>query len=131
MQKGEAMETKSLFERLGGSQGIAELVDEVASRHLDNPVINARFRPYLEQPQKLQDLKTHLGRFLELGSGGPQRYTGRDMKSAHKGMNISPAEYMAATDDIVNAMVKVGIDEQARKDVLAIVWSLKGDIIQV
>ena len=125
------MDTKSLFDRLGGSSGIEGIVDEVASRHLENPVINARFRPFLEQPQKLQELKGHLARFLEMGSGGPPRYTGRDMKSAHKGMNISAAEYMAATDNIVAALAKVGVDEQTRKDVLAIVWSLKGDIIHV
>ena len=125
------MEMKSLFERLGGSSGIEGIVDVVAGRHLDNPTIGARFRPFLEQPQKLQELKTHLARFLELGSGGPQRYAGRDMRSAHKGMNISPAEYVAATDDIVAALVQVGVDEQTRKDVLALVWSLKGDIVHV
>jgi hemoglobin len=125
------MQTQSLFERLGGSPGIERIVDEVASRHLENPVINARFRPYLAEPNKLEQLKVHLARFLELGSGGPQRYTGRDMKSAHTGMNISPAEYMAALDDIVAALVTTGVDEQTRKDVLAIAWSLKGDIIQI
>jgi hemoglobin len=125
------MQTQSLFERLGGSPGIERIVDEVASRHLENPVINARFRPYLAEPSRLEQLKVHLARFLELGSGGPQRYTGRDMKTAHTGMNISPAEYMAALDDIVAALVTTGIDEQTRKDVIAIAWSLKGDIIQV
>ncbi len=125
------MEIESLFERLGGSSGIERIVDAVASRHLENPVICARFRPYLEQPQKLQELKTHLARFLELGSGGPQRYTGRDMRGAHRGMNISPAEYMAAVDDIVAALVQEGVDDETRKDVLAIAWSLKGEIIQM
>jgi hemoglobin len=125
------MQTTSLFERLGGSSGIEHIVEEVASRHLENPVIAARFRPYLEQPQKLQELKLHLARFLEMGSGGPQRYEGRDMRSAHTGMNISPAEYMAAMEDIMAALAHVGIDEQTRKDVLAIAWSLKGDIIHV
>lgn len=125
------METTSLFERLGGSSGIEHIVDEVASRHLENPVIAARFRPYLEQPQELQELKVHLARFLEMGSGGPQHYEGRDMRSAHAGMNISAAEYMAAVDDIMAALAHVGIDEQTRKDVLAITWSLKGDIMQV
>lgn len=125
------MEAKSLFERLGGSSGIEHIVEEVASRHLENPAINARFRPYLEQPQKLQELKVHLARFLEMGSGGPQRYTGRDMKSTHKGMNISPGEYMAALDDIMGALAKVGVDAQTQNDVLAVAWSLKADIIQV
>ena len=124
------MEKKPLFERLGGSCGIERIVDEVASRHLENPTIRARFQPYLEQPQKLRDLKLHLARFLELGSGGPPRYSGRDMKTAHRGMNISPAEYMAALDDIVASLTTVGIDEQTRNDVLALAWSLKGEIIQ-
>jgi len=125
------METPSLFERLGRSSGIERIVDEVAGRHLENPIIGARFRPYLDQPEKLTALKEHLARFLEMGSGGPQRYAGRDMRSAHKGMNISPAEYMAAIDDILGALSHVGIDEQTRKDVLAIAWSLKADIIQM
>lgn len=125
------METKSLFERLGGTSGIERIVDEVASRHLENPVISARFRPYLEQPGKLDELKVHLARFLEMGSGGPPRYTGRDMRSAHRGMNISPGEYVAALDDILAALVQTGVEEQARKDVLAIAWSLKGEIIHV
>jgi hemoglobin len=125
------METKSLFERLGGSSGIERIVEEVASRHLENPVIGARFRPYLEQAGALEKLKTRLAHFLELGSGGPQRYSGRDMRSAHKGMNISAAEYMAALDDIVAALSAVNVDDQTQKDVLAIAWSLKGDIMHV
>jgi hemoglobin len=125
------MSTTSLFDRLGGSSGIERIVDEVAGRHLENPAIAARFRVYLEQPQKLHDLKTHLARFLEMGSGGPQRYEGRDMRSTHAGMNISPAEYMAAIDDIVAALEHAGIDEETRKDVLAMAWSLKGDIMCV
>jgi len=123
--------TQSLFERLGGSPGIERIVDDVASRHLNNPAISARFRPYLEPPQRLEQLKVHLARFLELGSGGPQRYSGRDMRSAHTGMNISEAEYMAAVDDVVDALAALGLDDQTRKDVLAITWSLKGEIIRV
>lgn len=125
------MENKSLFERLGGTPGIERLVDEVVRRHMENRVIAARFRPYLESPSRLQELKGHLARFLELGSGGPQRYAGRDMKTTHRGMNISPAEYMAALDDIMAALVHAGADEETRKDVLAIGWSLKDDIIQL
>ncbi|MGE3274383.1 MAG: group 1 truncated hemoglobin [Vicinamibacterales bacterium] len=125
------METTSLFERLGRSPGIERIVDEVASRHVANPVIGARFRPYLEQPDKLAAIKAHLAHFLEMGSGGPMRYTGRDMRTTHTGMNISPAEYMAAMDDIMEALAHVGVDEQTRKDVLAMTWAIKGDIVQI
>ena len=53
------------------------------------------------------------------------------MRTAHRGMNISPAEYMAAVDDIVGALAHLGVDEQTRKDVLAIAWAIKDDIIQL
>jgi hemoglobin len=125
------MEARSLFERWGGSPGIERIVDAVASRHLENPVIAARFRPFLDQPGKLPMLKEHLARFLEMGSGGPQHYAGRDMRSAHTGMNISAAEYMAAIDDILAALNEFGIDDQTRNEVLAIAWWLKTDIVHV
>lgn len=125
------MENRSLFERLGGSSGITALVEDVVARHMENPVIRARFRPFLETPDKLAVSKKHLCAFLEAGSGGPARYAGRSMVDAHRGMNVSEAEYVAAVDDILAALRKRAIDEQTQKDVLAIVYSLKGDILHV
>lgn len=125
------METQTLFERLGGSNGIAALVDDIVAAHVDNPVIGARFRPYLDAPEKLALTKGHLCAFLEAGSGGPTAYLGRTMRDAHRGMNISAAEYMAALDDILSVLRARRIDDQTQKDVLAIAYSLKGEILHV
>lgn len=46
-------------------------------------------------------------------------------------MNISEQEYLAVTDDIVGAMVKHELSEDTKKDVIAILYSLKGGIIRV
>lgn len=126
-----AITQTSLFERLGGSAGIKTLVHDIVALHMDNPVIQARFRPYLDTPDRLDATRQHLCAFLEAGSGGPAAYTGRTMQHAHRGMNINEAEYMAAIDDILTALRKHGIDEQTQKDVLAIAYSLKGDILHV
>lgn len=125
------MANASLFERLGGSSGIVALADEIVALHMENPVIKARFRPYLETPDRLAVLKKHLCMFLESGSGGHGQYTGRSMRDAHRGMNVSAAEYVAALDDILAGMKKRGLDEQTQKDVLAIAYSLKGEIVNV
>jgi hemoglobin len=125
------MNAASLFERLGGSSGIRALVEEIVALHMENPVIKSRFRPYLETPEKLAATKKHLCAFLEAGSGGKAEYTGRSMQAAHRGMNIGEAEYMAALDDILAAMRKRSVDEQTQKDVLAIGYSLKGQILHV
>ncbi len=125
------MQGTSLFQRLGGSSGIRALVDDIVALHLENPAIQARFRPYLERPDKVEEVKRHTCAFFEAGSGGPAPYTGRSMKDAHRGMNINAAEYMAATDDILAALRKRGIDDQTQKDVLAIAYALKGEILHM
>ena len=125
------MQTASLYERLGGTPGINTLVNDIVALHMENPVIRARFRPYLETPEKLEITKKHLCAFLEAGCGGKAQYTGRNMVDAHRGMNISEAEYMAATDDILAALRKNRIDDQTQKDILAIAYSLKGEILHV
>lgn len=120
----------TLYERLGGAAGIASIVDDIVAAHLSNPVIKARFLPYLDQPERVEEIKKHNRDFLGAGSGGPEKYTGRSMLETHRGMNISEAEYMAVMDDIMAVLEKHGIDESARKDVLAITFALKGDVIR-
>jgi len=122
---------KSLFERLGSTAGINALADDIVALHMENPVVRARFRPLLDKPDTLAIIKGHLCAFLEAGSGGPAKYTGRDMRATHRGMNINETEYVAVIDDILAAMKKHGLDEQTQKDVLAIAYSLKGEILHL
>jgi len=119
--------TTTLFERLGGTEGMARLVDDVIAAHLANPLVKTRF----ENVKDLNHLKQMAREFFSAGAGGPVTYTGKDMLTAHKGMNISEQEYLAVTDDIVGALNKNSIDEDAKKDVIAILYSLKGEIIRV
>ena len=120
---------KSLFDRLGGTEGITLIVDEAVEAHMTNPAIKARFLPYKNQPERLAVIKKHTVDFFSVGSGGPANYSGRDMPSAHHGMNINAAEYMEVVDDIMDVLGKHNIDEQSKNDVLAILWSLKDMII--
>ncbi len=121
--------SKILFERLGGTSGITAIVNDAVEAHMNNPLISARFLPYKEQPERLAVIKKHTIDFFCAGSGGPVSYSGRDMPATHRGMNISPAEYMHVIDDIMQVLEKHKVDEESRKDVLAILWSLKTMII--
>ena len=125
------MASGSLFERLGGSSGISALVDDIVMLHMENPIVGPRFRPFLDTPDKLAITKKHLCAFLEAGSGGAAQYGGRTMRDTHRGMNISATEYVAVIDDILAALRKHGIDEGTQKDVLAIAYSLKSEILHV
>ncbi|HKK06426.1 MAG TPA: group 1 truncated hemoglobin [Gammaproteobacteria bacterium] len=121
----------SLYERLGGTSGINTLVEDIVARHMENPTIRARFRPYLESPEKLEQTKQHLCAFLESGTGGAAQYEGRSMPDTHRGMNINEAEYMAAIDDILASLRQHQIDEPTQQEVLAIAYSLKDDIMHI
>ena len=121
--------SKTLFERLGGRKGISAIVDDTVDNHMNNPHVNARFLPFKEKPEQLAVIKNHTIDFFVAGSGGPNNYKGKDMVTAHTGMNISPAEYMHVVDDIFMALNKNNIDEDSKKDVLSILWSLKDMMI--
>ena len=119
--------TTTLYQRLGESAGITRLVDDVIAAHLVNPIVKTRF----ENVKDLPRLYKMAAEFFCAGSGGPQAYTGKDMLAAHKGMNISEQEYLAVTDDIVGAMTKNKLDDGTKNEVVAILYSLKGEIIRV
>jgi hemoglobin len=94
---------------------------------LRNPVVKTRF----ENTEDIEHAKKLSREFFCAGAGGPETYTGRDMLTAHRGMNISEQEYVAVMDDILGAMDKNNLGADEKKDVLAILYSLKGDIIRV
>ena len=121
----------SLFERLGGTAGIAAIVDSLVAAHMENPIIRPRFVAYLDTPERIDAIKGHVCTFLEAGSGGPRAYTGRSMREAHRGMNINEAEFVAAVDDILAVLQKHGIDQSTQKDILAVAFSLKNEIVHV
>ena len=60
-----------------------------------------------------------------------ETYTGKDMLSAHTSMNISDQEFNAVIDDVLKALKSNGIGEQENNEVLAILWSMKGEIVGV
>ena len=120
------MET-TLYERLGGEQGVRKLANDIADNHLVNPLIKTRF----EQIEDLDAVKNLVFEFIYAGTGGPQTYTGKGMLGAHKGMNISEQEFIAVVDDIMLAMDQNNLGEAEKKDMLAIGYSLKEEIIRV
>jgi hypothetical protein len=65
------------------------------------------------------------------GAGGPQRYDGRDMRTVYAGMNISEQELIATIDDFVAAMQGQGVGATEVNEVVAILYSLKGEVLRV
>lgn len=120
----------TLYTKLGGAKKIKQMVDDIVEAHLDNTIIGARFRPYLERPEYVDQVKQHMCDLLGMGSGGPEKYTGRDMETTHKGMNISEEEFVAALDDILMVMDHHNIGKQEKNEVLGMLYEMKNEVIR-
>lgn len=118
--------TESLFIRLGKEAGIRKIANDVVDNHLANPAIATRFAK--SDPAKL---KHAAATFFITGTGGPACYEGKDMLSAHKGMNIAPAEFMAVLDDVLSALKKNGVGQREQEEVLFVFYSMRGDVVRV
>jgi len=128
------METKngaSLYERLGGANGISNIVDDIVELHSNNPAISPRFVHMMEDPERMEKIKKYNRQFFGAGSGGPETYEGMDMPTAHKGMNVSESEYSHVVDDIVKALSKNNVDATSQNEVLGILHSIKEQIVRV
>lgn len=119
--------SETLYERLGRTEGIGRIVDDVMAAHLRNPMIKTRF----EAIEDIDHATKMAKEFFAAGSGGPDQYTGRDMLTTHRGMNVSEQEFIAVVDDILWALDRHGMTDETKKDVLAILYSLKAEIIRV
>ena len=118
--------TASLYERLGGTEGITQIANDVVDNHMANPVINTRF-----ENTDVDALKNAAATFFIAGTGGPDVYKGKDLLSAHKGMNIAANEFMAVLDDALNALQKNDIGQREQEEVLFALYSMRGDVVLV
>lgn len=117
---------RSLYERLGGHDRIAAIVDDIWTNHISNPIIKQR---YVNSDAK--NVKRLVTEMCCAGFGGPETYTGRDMLSSHTGMNINEAEFIAVCDDVLAAFDKNQVGKRERDEVLCILYSLKPEIVHV
>lgn len=117
----------SLYERLGGEERIRQLALDLVANHYRNPLIKTRF----EQIKDRAAFERHVTEFICMGTGGSQSYSGKDVLSAHRHMNINEQELVAAIDDLVAAMTKNRYEPTEVNEMVAILYSLKGDVVRV
>lgn len=120
------METagKSLYERLGGREKIHKITEDVWVNHVSNPDVGQRYAN-----SDAERVKRMVTEFVCWGTGGPVKYTGKDMLAAHQTMNISHREFMAVVDDVMRALEKNGVGQGEQNELLGLLFSLKDQVI--
>ena len=117
----------TLYKRLGGYDALAAVTDDFLARLAADPQM-AKFFVGLNVESK-QRVRQHVVDFLCKSTGGPCLYLGQDMKSAHKGLHITDAEWNASAADLVATLDKFKVPEKEKGELLAILGPMKPDIV--
>ena len=134
----------SLFDRLGGEQGLTTIVADFLDRATQDPRINwprkgvkhgsffhreQSSEVWTPNPEAMDNLKIHFVQFLALATGGPAKYDGKEIKTAHAGMRISNPEFDAAIGDLKASLDKLQVPNKEQKELLSIIESTRPEVV--
>ena len=114
----------SLYQALGGPDGIHALTDDFVRRLTSDARIAAQFRE-----TNLKRLREKLEEQFCQVSGGGCHYTGDPMREVHQGLRVSEADFNALVEDLQRAMDAQGIPFARQNAFLALLAPMHRDII--
>ena len=122
------MSQESLYARLGGYDAISAVVSDLLPRLQQDPSLSHFWHRRPED--SLQRSKQLLIDFLCSGAGGPVYYTGRDMKTSHKGMRLSEADWSAFMKHLHATLDSFEVQQLERDELVAFIQSTKMDMVE-
>ena len=118
------VDPKSLYARLGQRPGIEAVMTDFVMRAARDRRVAKRFEK--------TDAKALIAKLTDQvceASGGPCKYTGKDMKTAHAGMKITDREWNITGGHIVAAMRAKKVPRKEQQEVMAALTPMKKDIV--
>ena len=119
---------KTLYERVGGYNALAAVVDDFIGRLVSDKQFEKFFAGHSTDSKKR--IRQHILDQFCVATGGPCVYTGRTMKSSHAGLGINNADWDAAAKHLVASLDKFKVPEKEKGEILAFVTTLKNDIVE-
>ena len=124
------MTERTLYERLGGIDAIALVVDRFSDQIVTNPKLNVNpaLKEYNEQGN-LPSLKFLRTLWICAATGGPFNYTGRELGEAHKDLHITSEEFDEVGAEISRALDHFNVPEPEKQEVLGAIVARKAEVI--
>ena len=123
-----ATQEKSLYDRVGGYNALAAVVDDFIVRLVSDKQFEKFFIGQSNDSKKR--IRQHILDQFCAATGGPCVYTGREMKTSHAGLGITNAEWDAAAKHLVASLDKFKVPEKEKSEILSFVTSVKKDIVE-
>jgi hemoglobin len=118
----------SLYERIGGESAVKATVMRLYGRILSDPSL-APFFDHID----INQLRKSQVAFVTYAFGGPNHYTGRGLRSAHRASSeqgMAESHFERVANHLVEVMRELDVNEALISESLAIIDSVKNDILQ-
>ncbi|MGQ0594215.1 MAG: group I truncated hemoglobin [Gammaproteobacteria bacterium] len=115
---------RNLFDRLGGQEGIEAVVDAL----LVNIGGDSRINLYFNNLDQVR-FKASMVAFLCEKTGGPCSYTGGEIKSAHKSLQVTSEDFDAMMETTAKTLDEKSVAEADKKELMDIMASCKADVV--
>ncbi len=114
----------SIYEKIGGEAAVDAAVDIFYKKVLSDDRIS-HFFDTIDMAGQIQKQKA----FLTMAFGGPNNYTGKDMREAHKHMNLTEEHFTAVAEALVGTLEELSVPQDLIDEVVAIALSVKDDVL--
>ena len=114
----------TLFDQLGGQQGIEQIVDDFYKRIMADNTLNHFFAN-----TDMDKQRRHQAALFSQMFDGPNQYTGRQMEKVHTGMNLQQPHFDAIVKHLRESLAQGGVSSDDTEAAVARVGSLKDAIL--
>ncbi|UPV73381.1 group 1 truncated hemoglobin [Halorussus limi] len=116
--------SETLYDRLGGRDAIAAVVESFYDRVLDDDRIAHFF-----EDTDMSALRAHQTTFLASVTGGPVEYDGADLSSAHADLDIDGRDFEIVARHLDEALAEFDVSADDREEVVAAIAELESAIV--
>ena len=120
---------KNLYERLGGYDPISAVVDDFMQRQFTDKQVGRFYVGHgTNSKKRLRQLITEM--ICEI-TGGPAKYVGRDMRTAHAGLGITGNDWEVTVKNLTASLDKFKVPQKEKDELLANVAGLRPVIVEL
>lgn len=114
----------SIYEKIGGEGAVDAAVDIFYRKVLSDDRISEFFDTVDMESQHAKQKA-----FLTMAFGGPNSYTGKDMREAHKHMNLTEEHFTAVAENLVGTLQELSVPQDIIDEIVAVCLSVKDDVL--
>ena len=116
--------TSSLYERIGGEAAVDAAVDLFYRKVLTDDRISHYFDSVDMDRQRSKQKA-----FLTFAFGGPNAYSGKDMRAAHGKMHLTEADFNAVMENLGATLKELNVPDELIGEAAGIAMSVKDDVL--